>query len=102
MTFDNDTYAYLTQFEDNFRTAINSRWSRHPGHQNLRRMGEIYNHVTGTQRNVNTSCQACVLSFLTDIGKLYYADKAEREAAAEKPKKAAPKKKPAEGKSTKK
>lgn len=86
MTFDNETYNYLAAFEENFRTAIHSRWSRHPGHQNLRRMGEIYNQVNGTQRNVNTSCQACVLSFLTDIGKLYYADKAEREAAKEAPK----------------
>lgn len=95
MTFDNDTYGFLSQFEDNFRTAINSRWSRHPGHQNLLRMGEIYNAATRQNRIIYTSCQACVLSFLTDIGKLYYADKAEREAAAEKPKKAAPKKKPA-------
>lgn len=88
MTFDNDTYGFLSQFEDNFRTAINSRWSRHPGHQNLLRMGEIYNAATRQHRIIYTSCQACVLSFLTDIGRLYFADKESREnAVQEEPKK---------------
>lgn len=78
MTFDKATYDYLAQFDDQFRTARDSRWARHPGHYNLIRMARIYSDATGQDRHVNTSCQSCVLGFLTDLGRLYFADKEER------------------------
>lgn len=78
MTFDNDTFAYLAQFDDNFRTAVNSRWARHPGRDNMARMAEIYNAATGQNRRPNASCSSCVVNFLTDLGRLYFADKEER------------------------
>lgn len=84
MTFDNDTFAYLAQFDDNFRTAVNSRWARHPGRDNMARMAEIYNAATGQNRRPNASCSSCVVNFLTDLGRLYFADKQEREAAPKK------------------
>ena len=91
MTFDKATYDYLAQFDDNFRTAINSRWSRHPGHQNLLRMGEIYNAATRQHRIIYTSCQSCVLDFLRDLGRLYFADKEARARAKRTTKKTAEK-----------
>ena len=78
MTFDDQTFAFLAQFEDNMRTAINSRWARHPGFNVMPRLAEIYNAATGQHRHVNASCQGCVLDFLTDLGRLYFEDKEER------------------------
>ena len=97
MTFDNDTFAYLSQFEDNFRTAINSSWARHPGFNTLPRLAEIYNAATGENRHPNAGCQHCVLAFLKDLGKLYFAEKEARANAVQEE----PKKKPAK-KTTKK
>ena len=87
MTFDKETYNYLAQFDDNFRTAIDSRWARHPGHHNLIRMARIYEVTTGQERHVNTSCQSCVLDFLRDLGRLYFADKEEMARKAARAKK---------------
>ena len=79
------------------RTAVNSSWARHPGRDNLARMTDIYNAATGQHRRTNASCQHCEVSFLKDIGRLYFAEKEARANAVQEE----PKKKPAK-KTTKK
>ena len=67
----------LSRWEDNFRTAVHAQWARNPGTDNLRVIWQIYTQVTGDQRRFNDNCQHCILSLLTDCGKLYFHDKEE-------------------------
>ena len=81
-----EQFNALATYEDNFRTAINSRWARHPGRTALATINSIYSSAAGVPpRRVNFLCQQCVLDLLRSAGKLYFAEKDRREAeAAEK------------------
>lgn len=62
---------YLSKYEHNFNTAINSNYSRNIVSSALERMKEIYERETGKEYRLCTHCSASVLSFLKVIGKLY-------------------------------
>lgn len=63
---------YLEAYEQNFTTAINSNYSRNIVSSALDRMLEIYQKETGTSYRLCKSCTSSVLSFLKQIGKLYF------------------------------
>ena len=63
---------YLEAYEQNFTTAINSNYSRNIVSSALDRMLEIYQRETGTSYRLCKSCTSSVLSFLKQIGKLYF------------------------------
>lgn len=96
MKLDEEQFKALEAYESHFNTAVNARWSRHPGERALQVIHGIYTQVTGDTRRLNSGCQSCILHLLQDCGRLYFAEKAERAAAVpkEEPKpKAAPKRK---------
>lgn len=82
MKFTDEEFAFLSQHEDRFHTAVHGDWARKPIPQVLNTMSQIWSRVTGRQEKVRDSCAHCILSFLKEVGTAYYADKAEREALA--------------------
>lgn len=85
-------FKTLADYEPYFDTAVRSSWARHPGQTALKEIHGIYTAATGDRRRLNGSCQSCILHLLQDCGRLYFADKAEREldANARKAKKRRP------------
>lgn len=63
---------YLEAYEQHFKTAINSNYTRNVVSSALDRMLEIYQKETGTPYRLCKSCTSSVLSFLKQIGKLYF------------------------------
>ena len=98
-----EQFAALAQYEDRFRTAIDGGWCRYPGLAALQTMVSVYNSVTGQGIRINSGCSRCVLHVVQDAGRVYFAEKARREAVqatitkgtedAPKKKKTAPKRK---------
>ena len=74
MRFTEEQIKTLSQWEDNFRTAVNAQWARNPGKSGLRVIWEIFTQVTGDQRRFNDNCNHCILSLLTDCGRIYFKD----------------------------
>ena len=103
MTMTDEQFQALAQYEDRFRTAIDGGWCRYPGLAALQTMVSVYNSVTGQGIRINSGCSRCVLHVVQDAGRVYFAEKARREAAqpvkaakaedAPKRKKTAPKRK---------
>lgn len=63
---------YLKQFENNFRTAINSNYSRNIIKKDLEKMLGIYKRVTGRDYTLCTHCTTSILTFLRLIGEVYF------------------------------
>ena len=75
-----EQFAALAQYEDRFTTAINAKWCRYPGLAALQTMVSVYNSVTGQTLRLNSGCSRCVLHVVQDAGRVYFAEKARREA----------------------
>ena len=75
-----EQFAALAQYEDRFTTAINAKWCRYPGLAALQTMASVYNSVTGQTLRLNSGCSRCVLHVVQDAGRVYFAEKARREA----------------------
>lgn len=80
-------FNYLSQYEDNLRTAVRSGWARNPGRSALQGIYDIV-HETEQLPRFNPGCASCVLSILQKAGKLYFAEKEAREEAAAVPQEA--------------
>lgn len=63
---------YLEAYEQHFKTAINSNYTRNVVSSALDRMLEIYQKETGTPYRLCKSCTSSILNFLKQIGKLYF------------------------------
>jgi hypothetical protein len=63
---------FLSEFESNFKTAINSNYSRNIVKSKLEKMLEIYKRVTGRNYSLCTHCTTSILTFLRLIGELYF------------------------------
>ena len=74
MTFTKEQLKTLSAWEENFRTAVNAQWARNPGRSGLRTIYDIYTSATGDRRRFSDNCSHCILSLLTDCGKLYFQD----------------------------
>ena len=75
-----EQFAALAQYEDRFRTAIDGAWCRYPGLAALQTMASVYNSVTGRGIRINSGCSRCVLHVVQDAGRVYFAEKARRDA----------------------
>ena len=100
MTFNDEQMAVLAKYEQNFETATKTNWSRYPGRDALEEILATLKDATGDRRRLNAACGVCYLNLLKDTGRLYFADKEARIAAANEKKavelsekKAKPKKK---------
>ena len=78
MTFTTEQLETHSQWEDNVRTAVHAQWARNPGRSGLRVIYDIYTSATGDTRRFSDNCNHCILSLLTDCGKDYFADLAEK------------------------
>ena len=76
-----EQFAALAQYEDRFTTATKANWCRYPGLAALQTMVSVYNSVTGQGIRINSGCSRCVLHVVQDAGRVYFAEKARREAA---------------------
>lgn len=66
----------LSQWEDNMRTAIQSRYLRNVGRAAVQVIAEIWARKLGVAKiAVNDSCPACVLDLLQRVGKAYFEQK---------------------------
>ena len=74
MTFTTEQLQILSQWEENFRTAVRAQWARNPGRSGLRVIYDIYTSATGDKRRFSDNCNHCILSLLTDCGRLYFQD----------------------------
>ena len=83
MTFTKEQLNTLSAWEENFRTAVNAQWARNPGRSGLRLIYDIFTSATGDRRRFSDNCNHCILSLLTDCGKLYFQDIKEAEMTKE-------------------
>ena len=79
MRLTDEQFQTLSKYEEQFRTAVRSRWARFPGTFAMHEIHNIKTQITGHASRLNTSCSTCVLRLLTEMGNIYFADKAERE-----------------------
>lgn len=82
MIFSEQTFEALSAYETQYRTAINGDWCSNPGRAALDLMHAELERIDKRQSRMNYNCSTCVLTTVKRIGRLYFADKAEREAAA--------------------
>lgn len=78
MTFTTEQLETLSQWEENFRTAVRAKWARNPGRSALRVIYDIYTAATGDRRRFSDNCSQCILSLLTDCGNAYFKDITEK------------------------
>lgn len=78
-----EQFQILARYEDNLRTAMTRKWARHPGTTAVKTIYAILTELTGPRPRLNAMCQSCVLSTLSDAGKLYFAEKERREKEVE-------------------
>ena len=79
MKLTDNQYETLSAYETQLRTAVRSRWARFPGTSAMVKIHKIHNEVFKKKTVLNSSCSSCVLRLLTEVGTVYFADKAERE-----------------------
>lgn len=79
MRLTDEQFQTLSKYETQFRTAVKARWARFPGTAALHAIHRIQFEVIKKKTALNTSCSTCILRLLTDMGHIYFADKAERE-----------------------
>ena len=81
MKLTNEEFNQLKPYEEPMAVALRSKYARGIG----RTEGEVMHRILVRVTKVNTrfvpSCSRCVYTLLCQIGKIYFADKAEREAA---------------------
>lgn len=70
---------YLSNFEDNFYTAIKSSFSRNISRSHLEKFSEIIEKETGKPTNTNYNCSVCALNLIKKMAELYYAEKNKKE-----------------------
>lgn len=69
----------LEPYENNFLTAMRSRYARYPGEVGIKTIHRIYCEVSKTNPRLNTGCSSCIFRLLVDCGKLYFEAKQELE-----------------------
>ena len=84
MKLTQEQMTYLSRFEGNMLTAVRSNWTSPLSASDLQMVADIYNKVTGQSRRAN-ACASCILELLTDMGRIYFAQK-EASQAETKPK----------------
>lgn len=81
MIFTQEQFDYLATFEQNFNEVLDQRVCRNIGDRAADKIAEIWHSANKTPKRKYT-CAQCRFTLLTQVGKAYRADKAER---AQKP-----------------
>lgn len=67
-----EDYEFLKQFENNFRTAIHSNYTRNIVESNLKKMVAIYEKEIGKPYKLCFHCGTVIVNFLKDLGAIYF------------------------------
>ena len=70
-------YDALAPFEKHFDSAVNHRWTRFPGGAALDMIHDILLQVTSLNLPVNKCCSHCILELMTEMGRIFLADRDE-------------------------
>ena len=70
-------YDALAPYEKHFDSAVNHRWTRFPGGAALDMIHDILLQVTGLNLPVNKCCANCILELMTEMGRIFLADRDE-------------------------
>lgn len=70
-------YDALAPYEKHFDSAVNHRWTRLPGGAALDMIHDILLQVTGLNLPVNKCCSHCILELMTEMGRIFLADRDE-------------------------
>lgn len=81
MNFTDKTFETLAPFERYFKTATEADWCPNPGRAALDVMADALSEKDGRRTFINHACGSCILNVVKRAGFLYFADKAERQAA---------------------
>lgn len=84
MILTEEEFRALEPFEKHMETALRAGWSRNPGLSALDTLQRIYNRVSKSALKINKGCGVCILNLLKDVGRIYFADKAEKESVTGK------------------
>lgn len=84
MNYSKEDYEFLSNFEAQFKSAINSHFVRMDNRITLAKLDTIYNKVFGKKSNLLGGCNRCVVDSITKLGNLYYKDKEEMAKEATK------------------
>ena len=76
--------AYLSKFESRMHTATNSQWCSAMSATELQGVTDILNYALESNRRSNANCASCVLETMTDIGRIYFAQKEAESATSTK------------------
>ena len=77
MKLNKQQFDALAPYEKHFDSAVNHRWTRFPGGAALDMIHDILLKVTGLNLPVNKCCSHCILELMTEMGKIYLADRDE-------------------------
>lgn len=81
MKLNEGQFKALQPYEAFMRTAVEGRWARNPGRSALELMAQIYKEVAHLRVfAMDYNCSSCIVNLLSDLGRPYFADKAEKEA----------------------
>lgn len=82
MTYNDEQFKTLAEFESAFRSAIRSNYVRpNPGRSALATITLIHQTATGQRLPQSFSCSSCVLEILRTVGAAWIKDFDERSAA---------------------
>lgn len=81
MVFSEQDYLTLSKFEENFKSAVNARYSRPLSENAINTIHRIYYNTTHdkSMERINKGCGRCIMILLTACGKLFLKDSEERE-----------------------
>lgn len=78
MRLTKEQFDALAPYEKHFDSAVNHRWTRFPGGAALDLIHDTLKQVTGLNLPLNKCCSHCILELMTEMGKIYLADREER------------------------
>lgn len=74
MTYTKEQLKTLSQWEENYYTALKADYSRYVGMTAIRVIHRIWEEAHKSKRTLDAGCSHCVLSLLKDVGREYYRD----------------------------
>lgn len=77
MKLTKEQFDALAPYEKHFDSAVNHRWTRFPGGAALDMIHDILHQVTGLNLPLNKCCSHCILELMTEMGKIFLADRDE-------------------------
>ena len=78
MRLTKEPFDALAPYEKHFDSAVNHRWTRFPGGAALDLIHDTLKQVTGLNLPLNKCCSHCILELMTEMGKIFLADREER------------------------